>query len=104
MPQVVALPRLCNQLSLAEGLRELVLRLEGRATGAVPIEFAALARLTQLDTLQLGGVSLATAGEHFTAALSPLTRLRGCVCVSTTTNSVRQTTRQRSRGRTQSAG
>jgi len=52
-----------------------VLELEGRATCAVPANFAALGSLTQLDSLQLRAVDWDTRNEHLCAALSPLTRL-----------------------------
>jgi len=75
LPQAAALPRLCNQLSLADGLRELVLDLDGRAAAAVPAKFASLGRLTQLDSLRLQDIAIDVKADHLIAALSPLTRL-----------------------------
>ena len=75
LQQATALPRLCNQLSFAGGLRQLVLELGGRAAWAVPAKLAALSSLTQLDTLQLDGLMVHGDSEHYTAALSPLTCL-----------------------------
>jgi len=69
------LPRLCSQLSLAAGLCELVLDLEGRAAAAVPAKFNKLSRLTQLDSLQLRGTALSWDPDHLVAALPRLTRL-----------------------------
>ena len=73
--QAAALPQLCSQLRLARGLRELVLTLQGRAAGAVPAKLASISCLTQLDSLQLGGIGNRTQGKHVSAALRPLTRL-----------------------------
>jgi len=75
--QSLALPRLCSQLWVAEGLRELVLELEpGRAVrSAVSARLAYVGILTQLSSLQLRGVALAVEGEQLVAALSPLTGL-----------------------------
>jgi len=75
-PQAAALPQLCSQLTLASGLRELVLDLHGRAAYFVPIKFAELGRLTQLDSLQLSGVAIDVKSRHLAAALQPLTRLK----------------------------
>jgi len=75
--QPLALPRLCSQLWVAEGLRELVLELEpGRAVrSAVSARLAYAGILTQLSSLQLRGVALTVEGEQLVAALSPLTGL-----------------------------
>ena len=74
-PQAEALPRLCAQMRLAAGLRELALDLYGRAGSAVPVMFPELGRLTQLRSLQLSCVALDANSDLITAALSPLTRL-----------------------------
>ena len=74
--QATALPRLCSQLRLAKGLRELVLDLDGGAAYAVPAEVATLSCLTQLDSLQLHSLAIHhVTGDHLTAALSSLTQL-----------------------------
>ncbi len=74
-PQGDALPRLCNVLRIADGLRELVIDLHGRAAHTVPARFAKLGRLTQLESLQLRCVALDADREQLSTALSPLTRL-----------------------------
>ncbi len=74
-PQAEALPRLCFVLRIAEGLRELVIDLHGRAAYTVPAKFGNLGRLTQLESLQLSCVAIDADREQLTTALSPLTRL-----------------------------
>lgn len=73
--QAAAWPRLCTQLRLAAGLRELVLGLHGKAGTAVPDRLSVLGRLSQLRALQLTEVSIDAPCENFTAALAPLTGL-----------------------------
>ncbi len=80
LAQADALPRLCNQLKLATGLRELVLDLNGRAACAVTCTLPrALSSLTQLNSLQLHGVtqwpSYHAGGEQLRAVLLPLSQL-----------------------------
>ena len=52
-----------------------MLELSGRAGHAVPAKLGRLGLLTQLDSLQLDGISNRAKGEHLSAALRPLTRL-----------------------------
>jgi len=73
--QAEALPWLCSQLRLGEGLRELFVDLHGKATNAVPNNFAEVGRLTQLETLQLQRIAVDASREQLSAALSPLTGL-----------------------------
>jgi len=77
--QAAALPQLCSKLRLAEGLRELVLELHGRATDAVSAKLVALSSLTQLDSLRLHGVAIWSCirakGEQLRALLLQLTQL-----------------------------
>ncbi len=73
--QAAAFPRLCTLLWIADGLRELVLHLRGRAAQAVTEKIAELGRLTQLDSLQVSGVYIAVYSGDLHAALNPLTRL-----------------------------
>ena len=73
--QAAALPQLCSQLRLAKGLRQLVLDMHGRAARAVPASLPRMRCLTQLDSLQLGGIGSNTEGDHISVALRPLTRL-----------------------------
>ena len=79
LAQAEALPQLCSELSLAEGLRQLVLELSGRATDAVSARLVALSSLTQLDSLRLYGVAIwsciRTEDEQLRALLLPLTQL-----------------------------
>ena len=70
------MPRLCSPLRLAEGLREVVLELGGKAAYAVPDRIAALSCLTQLDSLQLRGLALDMRYEHLITAVSPLFQLK----------------------------
>jgi len=71
--QAEAFTWLCNQLSLAAGLRKLVLDLEGRAAAAVLERLNKLSRLPQLDSLQLRGMALSS--DHLVAVLPRLARL-----------------------------
>ena len=71
----MALEELCSQLRLAKGLRELAQDVCGRTAHAMPAELVAIARLTQLESLQLRGIANHADGEHFSRALPPLTRL-----------------------------
>ncbi len=75
LAQAAALPRLCSQLTLASGLRELVLDLRGRAADAVTTRIAALSRLTQVDSLQLRGIAIDAEASRLVTTLSPLSRL-----------------------------
>jgi len=69
------MPRLLVPLRLAQGLREVVLGLHGKAGTAVPGRLSSLGQLTQLRALQLFGVAVDVEGQHLVAGLSPLTRL-----------------------------
>ena len=73
--QAEALPWLCSQLRLAEGLRELVIDMDGQAAFAMPAGFAELGRLTQMDSLQLHYIAVDAPREQLSAALTPLTGL-----------------------------
>ncbi len=66
---------LCSQLMAAKGLCELALHVCGKTARAIPAELAYISSLTQLENLQLHGISSHADGGHFSAALPPLTRL-----------------------------
>ena len=58
-----------------EGLRELVVQLDGRAARKAPARLAGISCLTQLDRLQLDGIGHNADGKHLGAALRLLTGL-----------------------------